>query len=244
MRFSAELTSFEPGPDGVLATVRDRTTGGIRTVRADYLIAADGHRSGIRSQLGIGLSGPGALNHILCFVFEADLSGPLRGRHLAVGHFDRPRPGTSIISDREGRWVLSMPYRPEAEPLDSFTPQRCAELARAAVGVPGLELSLVSQLGDEVVLLGYEVSAQVAERFAGGRVFLAGDAAHAMPPPAPSGQAPASRTRTTWPGSSPPCCTARPGRSCWPATTPSGGRSPRSPWPSRCTCCASEPAGT
>jgi putative polyketide hydroxylase len=182
VRFSAELTSFEPGPGGVLATVRDRMTGGIRTVRADYLIAADGHRSAIRGQLGIGLDGPGALNHILCFVFEADLSAPLRGRHLAVGHFDRPRPGTSIISDREGRWVLSMPYRPEAESLGSFTPQRCAELARAAVGVPGLELSLVTQLGEEVVLLGYEVSAQVAERFADGRVFLAGDAAHAMPP--------------------------------------------------------------
>jgi putative polyketide hydroxylase len=183
VRFSTELSEFDCDSGGVAARLRELPSGSRRSVRADYLIAADGHRSGIRSQLGIGLAGPGALDHILCFVFAADLSGPLRGRHLAVGHFDQPRPGTSIISDREGRWVLSMPYRPaDGESLDSFTAQRCTELARAAVGVPDLELSLVSQLRDEVVLLGYEVSAQVARRFRAGPVFLAGDAAHAMPP--------------------------------------------------------------
>lgn len=183
VRFATELTSFGQDADGIRAQVRDLRTGTTSLVRASYLIAADGHRSEIRRQLGIGLTGPGALDHILCFVFEADLSGPLRGRHLAVGHFDRPRPGTSIISDREGRWVLSMPYRPDqGESLGSFGEEQCVQLAREAVGVPGLEVALVSQLRDDITMLGYEVSAQVAERFRHGRVFLAGDAAHAMPP--------------------------------------------------------------
>ena len=183
IRFSTELTGFSQAAAGVTAQVRQVGTATSRTVRADYLIAADGHRSEIRSQLGIGLTGPGVLDHIICFVFAADLSGPLRGRHLAVGHFDRPRPGTSVISDREGRWVLSMPYRPDqGESPESFTAERCRQLARDAVGVPDLDLTLVSQLRDDVTLLGYEVSAQVAERFKAGRVFLAGDAAHAMPP--------------------------------------------------------------
>lgn len=183
VRFATELAWFNQDADGVQAQVRDVETGATRLVRASYLIAADGHRSEIRGRLGIGLTGPGALDHILCFVFEADLSGPLRGRHLAVGHFDRPRPGTSVISDREGRWVLSMPYRPDqGETLGSFTRDRCVQLAREAVGVPDLDVRLVSQLRDDVTMLGYEVSAQVAERFTDGRVFLAGDAAHAMPP--------------------------------------------------------------
>ncbi len=183
VRFGTELTEFGQDASGIAARVCEVGTGSSSAVRADYLIAADGHRSEIRAQLGIGLTGPGALDHILCFVFAADLSGPLRGRHLAVGHFDRPRPGTSVISDREGRWVLSMPYRPEqGESLDSFTAQRCTQLAREAVGVPDLDLTLVTQLHGDVTLLGYEVSAQVAERFIDGRVFLAGDAAHAMPP--------------------------------------------------------------
>jgi putative polyketide hydroxylase len=183
VRLSTELVGFEHDGSGVLARLRELPSGPERTVRSAYLIAADGHRSGVRSQLGIGLAGPGILDHIVCFVFEADLSGPLRGRHLAVGHFDRPRHGTSVISHSEGRWVLSMPYRPdEGESLESFTEERCAGLARAAVGLPDLELSLVPQLPNGIMVLGYEISAFVADRFRAGPVFLAGDSAHAMPP--------------------------------------------------------------
>jgi putative polyketide hydroxylase len=183
IHFSTELTAFSRGPDGITADVRDLRSGSPRHVRARYLIAADGHRSGIRQQLGIPVRGPGLIGHTLCFVFEADLSGPLRGRHLAVGHFNQPRPGTSLISHSEGRWVFSVPFRPDqGEPLSSFTDERCAELARAAVGDPSVRIKIVPQLANGVTTLDYELGAQVAERYQDGPVFLAGDAAHVMPP--------------------------------------------------------------
>jgi putative polyketide hydroxylase len=181
--FSAELTELRTEPDGVLARVKDLGAGEEREVSARFLIAADGYRSAIRDQLGIPVSGPGMIGHTLCFVFEADLTGPLRGRHLAVGHFNQPRPGTSLISHSEGRWVFSVPFRPDqGESLATFTEDRCAALARAAVGDPDLDLKIVPQLAGGITTLDYEIGAQVADRYAEGPVFLAGDAAHVMPP--------------------------------------------------------------
>ena len=53
LRFDTPLVSFEAAADGVAAMVADRATGEQRTIRADYLIAADGNRSPIREQLRI-----------------------------------------------------------------------------------------------------------------------------------------------------------------------------------------------
>lgn len=183
VRFSTEMTRFGGDSEGVSATLLDLRTGQRRDVRARYLIAADGHRSGIRHQLGIPVHGPGSLGHTLCFTFEADLSDPLRGRHLAVGHFSQPRPGTSLISHSANRWVFSTPFRPEqGERLAWFTPDRCAEMARAAVGVPSLPITIVPQLTGGVDVIDYEIGAHVAGKYRDGPVFLAGDAAHVMPP--------------------------------------------------------------
>ena len=56
-RYGTELVSFTPADDGVTAVLRDRDTGAEETVRADYLVAADGAHSPIRGQLGIGTAG-------------------------------------------------------------------------------------------------------------------------------------------------------------------------------------------
>ncbi|MGW1143314.1 FAD-dependent monooxygenase, partial [Streptomyces zhihengii] len=63
LRFSTELMSFEQDPDGVTAMVKSRETGEHTTIRADYLVAADGPRSPVREALRIGQTGPGDLFH-------------------------------------------------------------------------------------------------------------------------------------------------------------------------------------
>src|SRR5262245_25758726 len=80
VRFATELSSFEQDAGGITAVLKDRRTGGERTVRAAYLLAADGAGSPIRRRLGIAADGPGPLFHTLTALVEADLSPAVRGR--------------------------------------------------------------------------------------------------------------------------------------------------------------------
>src|SRR5256885_52779 len=82
VRFNTELIDFTQDADGVSARVRDRATGVERTVRAQYLIAADGTQSPVREALGIVRHGPGVLQHWMNVIFEADLPTTLEGRAL------------------------------------------------------------------------------------------------------------------------------------------------------------------
>ena len=49
--------------------IEHRKTGQRRTVRADYLIAADGQRSASREQLGITRTGPDVVRSFVVIVF-------------------------------------------------------------------------------------------------------------------------------------------------------------------------------
>jgi putative polyketide hydroxylase len=187
IRWSTELVSFEQPADGdkVSAVIRDTVTGEEHTVHADYLVGADGSRSAVRDRLGIAAEGPGTLVHTVSVVFKADLTGPLRGRDLGLGYFDQPDTGTLLMPLDGSRWVFYTPFHPErGERLEDFDDARCIEAIRAAVGVPdlrveGLEVQ-IDKTGEKI--LGFEIAAQLAERFRDGRVFLVGDAAHSMPP--------------------------------------------------------------
>ncbi|GAA1774823.1 FAD-dependent oxidoreductase [Actinomadura chokoriensis] len=174
--FGAELTSFEQDADGVRAVVADRDTGAERTIAARYLIAADGADSPVRERLGIPGEGPGLLGDTVTLAFEADLSRHVGDRRIAVCHVDRPVPGTVIVPhDGADRWVFSVP-------VGRMDVAEAADMIRKAVGDPALEPRIVPQMRDGTRLLRYRIAAVVAERFRAGRIFLAGDAAHTMPP--------------------------------------------------------------
>jgi putative polyketide hydroxylase len=177
LRFGVELVEHVQDGTGVTATVVERATGIRRTIRARYLIAADGAHSPVREHIGITRYGPGTFRHQFSMVFRADLEGPLRGRRFAVcqvknadvegilGHDDSLHQGTLIVT-----------YQPkEGQTPADFTEARCVELVRAAVGVPDLDVTILSALP-------WEMAALVAQRFSAGRVFLVGDAAHVIPP--------------------------------------------------------------
>jgi len=183
IRFGAELAAFRPDQCGVTADIR-AVDGSRYAVRARYLVGADGHGSRVRTALGIPADGVGVLGDTVTFLFEADLSAALAGRQLQVGHLDRPAPGTVLIPHNDaGQWVFSSPYQSTAGvPAASLTKRHCVAMVRAAVGDPRLPVAVIPQLDDDTLVLTYQISAQVARRFRDGRVFLAGDAAHVMPP--------------------------------------------------------------
>ncbi len=176
VRFGTELRASVQDADGVTATLHDRETGAERRVRARYLVAADGARSPVREGLGIARQGRGTLRHQISIVFRGDLRGPLGGRRFAVCRIANPSvDGVLGHDDTLGRGTLIVTHDPETDPFTAYTPERCTELVRAAVGVPDLPVDIVSTLP-------WEMAALVAERYTEGRVFLVGDAAHVIPP--------------------------------------------------------------
>ncbi|MFE9578137.1 FAD-dependent oxidoreductase [Nocardia sp. NPDC006044] len=185
IRFGTELISFEHAADGVTALIRDLTGGTEHHIRADYLVAADGNRAGIRTKLGIGAAGPGELINAASFVFDADLSAALRDRRFLLGYFDQPTTGTALVPGRKlGRWALGIPFGPETgRSAADFTEARCVELTRRAIGDPGLDITLVPLMtGSDQLVATTRIGAWVADEYRAGRIFFAGDAAHVFPP--------------------------------------------------------------
>ncbi len=183
--YGVRLVGLVEDDDAVTATVLDTETRGQRAIRADYVLAADGANSTVRELLGIGMRGLGVIGRYVNIVWEADLSQALRDRPVGVWFLDHPRPASVVMpQDRPGRWILMVPHDPATgETLADFTEPYCRELVRAAIGLPDLPVELVS-FADELgtVARPWDVGSCVAERFRHGRTFLAGDAAHLMPP--------------------------------------------------------------
>ncbi|MEV6784918.1 FAD-dependent monooxygenase [Streptomyces sp. NPDC051098] len=178
MLYSNEMLSFEQDAGGVSAVVKDRTTGEHRTVRADYLVAADGPRSPVREQLGIGQTGNGELFHNVSVTFNSrQLADVVGDRRFIVCYLTKPgADGALLPVNNVDRWVFHAPWHPEdGETLDDFTDERCADHIRRAVGAEDLDVEITGKAP-------WHAAERVAERYSDGRVFLAGDSAHEMSP--------------------------------------------------------------
>jgi len=176
LRRSVSCNSIEPGAAGVVATLEDLTSGDVTTDTYEYVIAADGAGSQTRTALGIAMEGPEVLENFITIHFEADLRS-LTDARPGVLYFllDPDNAGVLIAYDRANTWVLMHGYDPETESLADFDVDRCTALVRRAAGVKDLDLS-IQNIGS------WAMSAQIAESYRKGRVFLVGDAAHRFPP--------------------------------------------------------------
>ncbi len=178
LRFSTELLSFEADESGVTAIVKNRETGEHSTVRADYLVAADGPRSPVREQLRIGQSGHGDLFHNVSITFRSrGLADVVGERRFIVCYLTKPdADGALLPVDNRERWVFHAPWHPDrGETLEDFTDERCVAHIRRAVGAPDLDVEITGKAP-------WHAAERVAQRYAAGRVFLAGDSAHEMSP--------------------------------------------------------------
>jgi putative polyketide hydroxylase len=167
VRMSTELVHFEQDDGGVTAFVRSRD--GQRTrLRASYLVAADGHTSPVARALGMTRSGRGTMRTLRSVLFRAPLQAYLdRGIHQF--EIDQADFKAFLTTYNDGRWVLMFN---DDEERDAPTLVR---LIHRAIGRDDLEVELITTGR-------WELSATIADRFSVGRVFLAGDAAHTLPP--------------------------------------------------------------
>jgi aklavinone 12-hydroxylase len=178
LRFDTELVSFNQDDDGVTAVLRGRHDERTTHVRADYLVAADGTRSGVREALGVDRHGPGSLGHNISIIFDADLGDLVDPERttLHVLHNEQASGVFITIDHAIDRHLLSVNYDPAAgQSPEDFTTERCTELIRLVTELP--------QLTPEIrAVRPWEMAAAVADRFRVGRVLLAGDAAKVTPP--------------------------------------------------------------
>ena len=89
--FSTECVSFDQDEEGVTAVIRHRDTGEQQTVRARYLIAADGAHSRIRQALGVRMRGHGTFSKSVTIYFRANLRSLLEGKMWAVVYANHPQ---------------------------------------------------------------------------------------------------------------------------------------------------------
>jgi 2-polyprenyl-6-methoxyphenol hydroxylase-like FAD-dependent oxidoreductase len=181
LRFATDMVSFEQDSDGVTARARERDTDKEYTVRAKYMIAADGAHSRIRQKLGIRMLGHGAFSNSITIYFRADVSALLRGRNLSViyvlnpvlrGFFRIEKPFQSGFLAVN---AVGDPANPITDVSSGLTDQRCMELMYAALGTEEVPVTIEN-------VMHWKAEAEAAETFSRGRIFLAGDSAHVMPP--------------------------------------------------------------
>ncbi|HEY1891171.1 MAG TPA: FAD-dependent monooxygenase [Steroidobacteraceae bacterium] len=176
LRYSTEVVSVEQDAQGVSARVRDLTSGEEQLVRAQYLIAADGHRSGVRTGLGIGTHGYGTLSHNVAVVFEGNIEALIGEGRFALYYLQNPRfTGVFVNADEPRMAVVGMEYDPSRESPRDFDETRALRIVRDVLGVPEFEAKVLE-------VQTFELASQVADEVARGRVFMIGDAAHTMPP--------------------------------------------------------------
>ncbi|MFD5449657.1 FAD-dependent oxidoreductase [Streptomyces sp. NPDC127100] len=178
LRFGTQLQSFDADADGVTAVVENRESGERTTIRADYLVAADGPRSPVREKLGIGQSGPGDLFHNISITFRSRrLADVVGDRRFIVCYLTAPdADGALLPVDNRENWVFHAPWHPEnGETVEDFTDERCSDHIRRAVGDPDLDVEITGRAP-------WHAAQRVARSYRSGRVLLAGDSAHEMSP--------------------------------------------------------------
>ncbi|HVV93727.1 MAG TPA: FAD-dependent monooxygenase [Hyphomicrobiales bacterium] len=171
LRYRCRLKSFRDDGDGVLCTLVDEATGAEEEIRAGWLIGCDGFSSTVRKALGIAMEGTPLINRSINVMFRAPALWARHdkgkaGRYVIIG--EEGAWGSLTAADGVDLWRLMIQPHADAETLDAE-----AELRRAlGEGVPF-----------EIVKVGHWVRRRmVAADYGRGRVWIAGDAAHVMPP--------------------------------------------------------------
>lgn len=180
----AEIAGVRQDGVSVGVTVRDVDSGAERELRGRYLIAADGAHSKVRDLLGIHYTGRGAFSNSVTIYFTANLSRWVGDRPWSIiyvnnaelrGFFRMNRAGTAGFLAVN---ILGDPARdPQAAANagSDVSESRLVELVRIAAGLPDLPVRIDG-------FTRWRASACVAEKWREGRIFIAGDAAHLMPP--------------------------------------------------------------
>jgi 2-polyprenyl-6-methoxyphenol hydroxylase-like FAD-dependent oxidoreductase len=182
INFGWRLIDFTDAGDGVTAAIEAVDGSACHTLRATYLVGADGPRSLVRTRLGLRYTGAAGVArdfmggrmyaiYLRCPTFYEVVRHPRAWMHVT---YNRDRRAFMAAVDGGGEFAFHTQLRDhEDEPL--ITNSDAHAMFERAVGRP-VRAELLSRC---TWTAGHSL---VAERFGRGRVLLAGDAAHLFTP--------------------------------------------------------------
>ena len=163
-----EMLSFEQDTDGITTVVRKRDGGNEYKIRAQYMIAADGFRSPIREALGITRRGRGYIRTVRSVLFRAPLDEYLESG-FSQFEIKQPHWEAFLTTYQDGRWVLI--FTDDVEHDVSTLREKIYQ----AIGRSDIEVQILTTGR-------WDLAGLIADTYGSNRVFLAGDAAHTLPP--------------------------------------------------------------
>ena len=180
--FGWRLQSFDETADGVVARLVPVAGGDAVTVRARYLVGADGARSGVRTALGIDMGGATGLQrqfmggkmfaiYLRAPAFYQRFPHDIAWMYVSVNH---ERRVFMASVDGRGEFAFHAAVHPHETPED-WTHE---DARRIFAEASGMDID-IDVLSTGVWIAGHSL---VAERYQRGRVFIAGDAAHLFTP--------------------------------------------------------------
>jgi 2,4-dichlorophenol 6-monooxygenase len=180
-QFSTEYLSHTQDDAGVDVHVRDRLTGHEYTIRAKYLIGADGARSKIAADIGLPFEGEMDVAGSMNITFKADIAAYCDHRPSVL--YWVIQPGSNVGGIGAGlvrmvrpwnEWLIVWGYDINDEPpvVDHAA---ATQIVRNLLGMPDLDVEITgtSLWGNNEMF---------AKHLQSGRVFCAGDAVHRHPP--------------------------------------------------------------
>ncbi|TLQ44322.1 FAD-dependent monooxygenase [Streptomyces marianii] len=193
-----ELVSFEQDTDGVLSRIVT-VDGGEEEVRSRFLVGCDGAHSIVRKTLGLTFEGAAFPEEYMLADVEVDWSLPPGYGVRATHHGDDGSVDDLLVCiplPGRGRYRVSTLVPPELsaarQPVgDADRGDGVAHGLETGQRVPGVEhiQAVLDRLSPEPTTASamrwssvFRISHRLVDKYANGRVFIAGDAAHIHPP--------------------------------------------------------------
>lgn len=170
LRLGCQMTEWSQDMNGVLLMATD-PIGNTFHVKAKYMIACDGAGSRIRQDLGKSTTGVGYMRTLRSILFRCPSIDHYLSRGISQWSISNGEFESFLVTYSDGRWAL-MSYDEAQDALDAASQKA---MICKAIGEQLYDIELITQGKWDLV-------ASIAESFSSGRVFLAGDAAHSLPP--------------------------------------------------------------